>query len=155
MGRGDRRTHSSDQEAGGSVSRLGKSRKRELDEEVEGKEEKTQHEEEGARGEAAMRESANGVKKAHGDYAEARFGAREIKRTHGFVAGQIAAEGGEFIFYPEGELFAVAPQIERTEKKNAVAEASQKTQSWTRTPIKHGTSPPAGRPEYSKPLREW
>ena len=89
-----------------------KGRERELDEEVEGEEEETQHEEEGAEGEAAIREATDGIKEADGNYAEARLGAREIKRADGFVAGQIAAERGEFIFYPEGEFFAVAPQIE-------------------------------------------
>jgi hypothetical protein len=128
---------------------------RALDEEVEGEEEETQDEEEGAEGEAALGETADGVKEAGGDYAQARFRAREIKRADGFVAGQIAAEGGKFIFHPEGELFTVAPEIERAEKKNAVAEASQQTESRTRTPIKHGDLAAAWRPEYSKPLREW
>src|SRR5580692_8695192 len=103
----------------------------------------------------APREAADGVKKAGRDYAEARFGARKIKRPDGFVAGEIAAEGGEFIFHPEREFFAVAPKIQRAEKENTIAEASQQTESRTRTPMKHGTSPRAGRPVYSKPLREW
>jgi len=59
-----------------------------------------------------MRETADGVEEAGWDYTEARLGAREIKRADGFVAGQIAAERGEFIFYPERQFFAVAPQIE-------------------------------------------
>jgi len=154
-GRGDQRTDNSDQEAGGTIRRIDKDNERELDEEVESEEHETKHEEEGTEGEAAMRETADGVEEAGWDYTEARLGAREIKRADGFVAGQIAAERGEFIFHPDGEFFAVAPQIDGTEKKNAVAEARQQTKSRTRTPIKHGTSPPAGRPEYFKPLREW
>src|SRR6266481_1846531 len=150
-GRGDQRTDSSDQEAGGTIRRIDKDNERELDEEVESEEHETKHKEEGAEGEAAMRETADGVEEAGWDYTEARLGAREIKRADGFVAGQIAAERGEFIFHPDGEFFAVAPQIDGTEKKNAVAEARQQTKSRTRTPIKHGTSPPAGRPEYFKP----
>jgi len=96
------------------VARLrdGSAARWELDEEVEGEEEETQHEEEGAEGEAAIREATDGMKEAGGNYAEARLGTREIERADGFVAGQIAAERGEFIFYPEGEFFAVAPQIE-------------------------------------------
>ena len=126
-----------------------------LDEEVESEEEEAEDKEEGAEGEAAVGEAADGMEKAGGDYAEARFGAWKIKRTDGFVAGQIAAEVGEFIFHPNGEFFAVTPKVEGAEKKNPVAETSQETKSRTGTPIKHGTSPQAGRPEYSKPLREW
>jgi len=110
-GRGDQRTDNSDQEASGAITRWVAARW-ELDEEVEGEEEETQHEEEGAEGEAAIREATDGMKEAGGNYAEARLGTREIERADGFVTGQIAAERGEFIFYPEGEFFAVAPQIE-------------------------------------------
>jgi hypothetical protein len=106
---GDQRTDNSNQETGGSVRRLEKDCERELDEEVEGEEKEAQHEEEAADGEGALGEAADGVEKADWDYAEAGFGARKIERPDGFVAGQIAAEGGEFIFHPEGEFFAVAP----------------------------------------------
>jgi hypothetical protein len=157
MGRVKRRSASRKQRSGsGGVDRwVVKDDSRALDEEVEGEEEESQDEEEGAKGETAVGEAADGMEKAGGDYAEARFGARKIKRTDGFVAGQVAAEGGEFVFHPDREFFAVTPQIEGAEKKNPVAEASQQTKSVTGTPIKHGTSPPAGRPEHSKPLREW
>jgi hypothetical protein len=113
-----------------------------LDEEVEGEEEEAQNQEEGAYGEGALREAADGMEKAGGDYAEARFGAGKIKGADGFEAGQVAAEGGEFVFHPEGEFFAVAPEIQGAEQKNTIAEASEQTKSRTRTPIKHGTSPP-------------
>jgi hypothetical protein len=154
-GRGDQRADNREQEAAGADSQIEKSDVRALDEEVEGEKKEAQDEEESAQGEAALREAADRVEKAGGNYAETRFGAGQIKRADRFIAGQIAAEGGEFIFHPERELFAIAPQIERAEKKNTIAEASQQTESRTRTPMKHGTSPPAGRPEYSKPLREW
>ena len=131
------------------------SSKLELDEEVEGEQEQAEDEEEGAEGEAALRKAADRVEEAGGDYSEARFGAREIKRADRFVARQVAAESREFIFHPEGEFFTVPPEIERADKKNAVAEASQQTESRTRTPIKHGDLAAAWRPEYSKPLREW
>src|SRR5467141_2801166 len=103
MENGKRRsaTNNSDQEARGAITRWVAARW-ELDEEVEGEEEETQHEEEGAEGEAAIREATDGMKEAGGNYAEARLGTREIERAEGFVAGQIAAERGEFIFYPEG-----------------------------------------------------
>jgi hypothetical protein len=110
-GRSDQRTDSSEQEAGGADRRRENGDNKVLDEEVEGEEEEAQDEEKGAEGEAALREAADGVEKAGGDYAETRLGARKIKRSDGFVAGQIAAESGEFIFHPEGELFAVTPQI--------------------------------------------
>jgi hypothetical protein len=129
-------------------------RKRELNEEIEGEEEEAQDEEESAEGEAALGKAADGVEEASGDYAEARFGARKVERSGGFVAGEITAEGGEFVFHPDGEFVAIAPEIQGTEQENPIAEASQQTQSRTRTPIKHGTSPPNGRPEYSRPLRE-
>jgi len=106
---GDQRTDNSDQEAGGAVRLVEKGDVRVLNEEVEGEEEEAQHEEEGADGEGALGEAADGMEKAGWDYAEAGFGARKIERADGFVAGQIAAEGGEFIFHPEGEFFAVAP----------------------------------------------
>jgi hypothetical protein len=153
--RGDQLTDNSDQEAGGADRRVVRGDARELDKEIEGEEEEAQDEEEGAEGEAAPGEAADGAEKAGGNYAETRFGAGKIKGTDGFVTGQIAAEGGEFVFHPEREIFAVVPQIKGAEKKNTIAEASQQTESRTRTPMKHGTSPPAGQPEYSKPLREW
>jgi hypothetical protein len=128
---------------------------KDLDEEVEGEQEQTEDEEEGAEGEAALGEAADGVEEANGNYAEARFGARKIEGPRGFVAGEIAAEGGEFVFHPNGEFVAVAPKIQGAEQENPIAETSQQTQSRTRTPIKHGTSPPDGRLNYSKPLREW
>src|SRR5437899_9658626 len=129
-------------------------RKLGLDEEVEGEEEEAEHEQDGAEGEAALRKADDGVEESSGNYAKARFGTRKIEGADGFIAGQIAAEGGEFIFHPEGEFFAVAPEIKRAEQKNTVAKTSQQTKSRTRAPIKHGTSPPHGRPVYSKPLRE-
>jgi hypothetical protein len=152
---GDQRTDNSGQEAGGADRRRENGDNKVLDKEVEGEEEETQDEEKGAEGKAALREAADGMEDSGGDYAEARLRARQVKGADGFVAGQIAAEGGKFIFHPEGEFFAVAPEIQKAEKKNTIAEASEQTESRTRTPIKHGTSPPAGRPEYSKPLREW
>ena len=129
-------------------------RKLGLNEEVEGEEEEAEHEQDGAEGEAALGKADDGVEEAGGDHAEARFGARKIKGADGFIAGEIAAESGEFIFHPEGEFFAVAPQIKQAKQKNTVAKTSQQTKSRTRAPIKHGTSPPPGRPLYSKPLRE-
>jgi hypothetical protein len=130
-------------------------RKRELDEEVESEEEQAEDQEEGAEGEAALGKAADGVKEASRDYSESGFCARKIKGTDGFVAREIAAEGRELVFHPGGEFVAIAPQIERAEQENSIAETSQQTQSRTRTPVKHGTSPPDGRPYYSKPLREW
>jgi hypothetical protein len=112
---GDQRADSSDQEPGTAGRQEGPIQGREkleLDEEIEGEEEEAQHEEEGTRGKVAMWEAADGMKKAGGNYAEARFGSGEIKRTDGFVAGQIPAEGGKLIFHPEREFFAIAPQIE-------------------------------------------
>jgi len=96
-----------------------------LDEEVECEEEEAQDEEEGAEGETAIGQAGDGVKKARRDYAQARLGARQVERTHGFVTGQIATERGELVFHPEGEFFAVAPKIQGAEKKNPIAEASQ------------------------------
>jgi hypothetical protein len=113
-----------------------------LNEEVEREEEEAQDEKECAEGEAALGETADGMEKARGNYSETRFGAWQVKRTDGLIAGEIAAEGGEFIFHPEGEFFAVAPEIQGTKKKNTIAETSQQSKSRTRTPIKHGTSPP-------------
>jgi hypothetical protein len=130
-------------------------RKRELNEEIEGEEEEAQDEEESTEGETALGKAADGVEEASGDYAEPGFGARKVEGSRGFVAGKIAAEGRELIFHPVGEFVAIAPEIQGAEQENPIAETSQQTQSRTRTPIKHGTSPPEGRPEYSKPLREW
>jgi hypothetical protein len=86
-------------------------RKLELDEEVEGEKEQAEHKKDGSEGKAALRETADGVKEAGGDYAESRFGARKIKRADRFVAGEIAAEGGEFVFHPDGELVAKSPEV--------------------------------------------
>jgi hypothetical protein len=73
-----------------------------LNEEVEREEEEAQDEKEGTEGEAALGETADGMEKACGDYSETRFGAWKVKRADGLVAGEIAAESGEFIFHPEG-----------------------------------------------------
>jgi hypothetical protein len=130
-------------------------RKLELDEEVEGEEEQAEDEEEGTEGEAALGETADRVEEASGDYAETGFGARKVERPDRFIARQIAAEGGELVLHPGGELVAITPEVQGAEQENPIAQTSQQTQSRTRTPIKHGTSPPDGRPHYSKPLREW
>jgi hypothetical protein len=92
--RGDERADNSDQETGGV--------KKTLNEKVEREEEEAQDEKEGAEGEAALGETADGMEKACGDYSETRFGAWKVKRADGLVAGEIAAESGEFIFHPEG-----------------------------------------------------
>jgi hypothetical protein len=85
--------------------------KRTLDKEVECEEEEAEDKKEGAEGEAALREAADGMEKAGRDHAEARFRARKVKGADGFVAGKIAAEGGKFIFHPQRDFFAIAPQI--------------------------------------------
>ena len=119
-------------------------RKLELDEEVEGEEEQAEDEEEGAEGEAALGEAADGVEEASRDYTEPGFGARKIEGPGRFVAREITAEGREFVFHPNGKFLAIAPEIQRAEQENPIAETSQQSKSRTRTPIKHGTSPPDG-----------
>src|SRR6266404_2088597 len=60
-GRGDQRTDSSDQEAGGTIRRIDKDNERELDEEVESEENETKHEEEGAEGDKKGRRIRSGT----------------------------------------------------------------------------------------------
>jgi hypothetical protein len=96
----------SDQETGRALVKLAWLK---LDEEVEGEEEQAEDEEEGAEGEAALGETADRVEEASGDYAEAGFGARKIERPDRFIAGQIAAEGGELVFHPGREFVAITP----------------------------------------------
>ena len=82
-----------------------------LDEEVEGEEEQAEDEEEGAEGEAALGEAADGVEEASGDYTKPGFGARKVEGPSRFIAREIAAEGREFVFHPNGEFLAIAPEI--------------------------------------------
>jgi hypothetical protein len=83
--------------------------KLELDEEVEGEEEQAEDEEESSEGEAALGKAADGAEEAGRDCAEAGFGARKVERPDGFVAGEIAAEGGELVLHPGGEFVAITP----------------------------------------------
>jgi len=120
-----------------------------LDEEVEGDEEHAENKEKGAQTAAAKRKAADGMDEAGGNDTETGFGTRQIKRTDGFKTREVAAEGGKLVFKPEGEFFAVAPEIDRAEKKDGVPEARQETKSWTSSPIEHSTSPQAGRWDQS------
>jgi hypothetical protein len=101
------------------------SSKLELDEEVEGEQEQAEDEEEGAEGEAALRKAADRVEEAGGDYAEAGFGAWKVEGPRGFVAGEIAAEGGKFVFHPNGEFIAIAPEVQGAEQEYPIAKTSQ------------------------------
>lgn len=112
-----------------------------LDEEVEDEEEKTEEEKEGSPGEAAAGKLKRGLEEAGGNGEQAGFAAGLVKRTGRNVAGKIAAEGGEFVIDPEDEFAATAPEVAGPEKKDAVAQASQKTEIGTSSPIQHGTSP--------------
>jgi hypothetical protein len=63
-----------------------------LDEKIQGEKEETEEEEEGAEGEAALGKAADGVEEADGDYAQTRFGAREIKGPDGLITGKVATK---------------------------------------------------------------
>jgi hypothetical protein len=80
-----------------------------LDEEVEGEEEDSKEDEEGAPGKAATRKLRDGMEEADGDDAETRFAASFVEGADGDVAREIAAERGEFVVDPESEFSAVAP----------------------------------------------
>jgi len=69
----------------------------------------------------------DGVKKAGGDDAKARFTAAFVERTRRYIAGEVSAEGGDFVVHPERELRAMAPERGSAEHKNGVAETRQKT----------------------------
>jgi hypothetical protein len=97
----------------------------ELNEEVEGEENHAENEKKCAPGEAATGEAAYGMKKSSGDDAEARFGARQIERPDGFKAGEIAAEGGEFVFNPNGKFLAMAPQVNGAKEEKTITYASE------------------------------
>lgn len=115
--------------------------KRALDEKVEGEKERAEEEEEEAPREASPRQTPNGMKEARGNHTQARLRAWQIKRAGGLKAGKIPAEGGEFILEPEGDFFAATPEVDTAKKKDTIPEESQKTKSWTSSPMKHGTSP--------------
>ena len=72
-------------------------------------------------------EAADGVEEAGRNDAEARFRARQVKRTDGFKAGKIPTEGGEFILDPERKFLAVTPEIEGAKAEKKIAQASQQT----------------------------
>jgi len=97
-----------------------------------------------ATAEAAARELSDGVEKADGNDAETGFAATFVEGAGRDVAREIAAEGGEFVVDPEGELRAITPQKKSAEDKNGVAETGKNTESGTRTPIKHKSSPQPG-----------
>lgn len=117
------------------------------DEEVESEEAEAEKKEEGTPGKAAAGKLRDGVKKAGGDDAETRFATALIKGPDGNVTGEIAAQRGEFVVHPESKFGAIAPEEESAQNKDAVTEASKKTESRSVTPIKHVSSPRAGRKE--------
>jgi hypothetical protein len=91
---------------------------------------------------------------ADGNDAEAGFAAAQIKGSGGDVAGEVAAEQGEFAIDPEGEFVTMTPQVEGAENKYGIAEAGKNTELWTVTPIQHVTSQRAGRKKQIMLLRE-
>ncbi|MGB7435361.1 MAG: hypothetical protein WBR26_12245 [Candidatus Acidiferrum sp.] len=84
------------------------------------------------------------MEKANRNNAQARLSAALVKRTSRNIAGEIAAQGGEFVIDPEIKFRAMPPKGERAEYEDGVTETSEKAESWTGTPVKHKTSPRLG-----------
>ncbi|MGB7726585.1 MAG: hypothetical protein WBL50_01040 [Candidatus Acidiferrum sp.] len=80
-----------------------------LDEEVQEEEEEAEEEEERPPGKAATGELGYGMDEAGGNDTETRFATAFVKWTGGNVAREIAAERGDFVIDPEGELRAMTP----------------------------------------------
>jgi hypothetical protein len=55
-----------------------------------------------------------------GDDAETGFATPLIKRADRNVAGEIAAQGGEFIVHPKREFVSISPKKEGAKNKDAV-----------------------------------
>ncbi|MGB7847354.1 MAG: hypothetical protein WBL63_17200 [Candidatus Acidiferrum sp.] len=64
------------------------------------------------------------MKKTNGYHPETGFAAAFIERSGGNIAGEVAAERGELVVYPEREFGAVPPEEESPENKDGVTEAS-------------------------------
>jgi hypothetical protein len=99
------------------------------DEEIEEEEEGAEEEEESAPAEAALRELRDGMKEAGRDDAKTRLAPRFIERTGRNIAGKVSAEEREFVFHPEGKLFAMTPKKDGAEDKDKIAETSKKAES--------------------------
>ena len=113
--------------------------RRGLDEEVEKEEGDAEEKKEGAEGEAAAGELCDGMEEAHRDDPEPGFAPAEIERADGDVTGKVAAEKGKFAVKPDGEVSAIAPEVEGAQNEYRIAENGQNTESGTVTPIQHKT----------------
>ena len=68
------------------------------------------------------------MKEADRDYAEAGFASAFVERPGRNVAGEVTAEGGEFVVHPKRKFGAMAPKEESAENKDGVTEARKKTE---------------------------
>jgi hypothetical protein len=100
-----------------------------LDKEVQEDEERTEEKKEGAPRKAPLAKLRDGVKDCGRNDTKTRFSARFIERTRGDIAGKISAQQREFVFHPEGKLFAIAPKINGPDDKNKVPEKGKKAES--------------------------
>ncbi len=124
-----------------------------LDEEVEGKKEHAEEEQESAPGEAAAWKLYYGLNEAGGYDDQARFAAAFVEWAGRNIAREISAEYRNFIFEPIGKFLPVTPAIDGAGEEDQIAQAGQKPQGCARTPIKHATS--TGREGEFTRLREW
>jgi hypothetical protein len=100
-----------------------------LHEEVEGEEQKAEHEETGTPEELKAMKLEDGVKKTGRDQHKTGFAAALVEGACGNIAGEAATECGEPVVHPESDLRTTAPQRESAESKCDVTEARQKTES--------------------------
>jgi len=84
-------------------------KKETLDVEIEEEEEQAKDDKEGGAVDTATRKAAEGADKGSGNGLEAGLFAEHVKGADGSVAGKGAAENGDFIMNPDGEIVALAP----------------------------------------------
>ena len=101
---------------------------RESNVKVEREQKQPEKEQEGAPGKTAARKLDDRVNKTGGDHTKARFASAFIERARGNVAGEVAAEQGEFVVHPEEKLGTMTPKRRSPQHKREITEEGQKTE---------------------------
>lgn len=114
-------------------------RNRGLDEEVEEEEEGAKEEEVGHGADAGVRNPAKRAYDRDRDGAEAGLFAEAVEGANFGMAGEAAAEQGEFFMDPSGEDVASAPDKGGPQDEQAIAEDGKNAEIWSCSPI-HGPS---------------
>src|SRR6267154_6622858 len=104
-------------------------------EKIEEEEKEAENKQDGGAVDAAARKARDGAQEGTGDGLEAGLFADGVERAGRRVAGEIAAEKGEFIVEPHGEIAAAAPHERGTGHEQQITENRQEPERRACSPI--------------------